>query len=198
MSRASFSFSSTIWSLDSSTSTESTVSGSRPNAGRKSSVWHMVSRSTITSMGRPEGALKYICRSPLRLLNRRSGSQPLSASQAATSLRPLDRQAKSMSWSRRSRGGKSGHSTRTASPPSSFRPSPASAAALGQPERLGQRIVRRIRRCGSSAGSAMPGLLSSLGGARGDTGGPAQFRRTQRDIHVRPVELDSEYAMSRP
>ena len=97
MSRASFSLSSTICSLDSSTSTESTVSGSRPNEGRKSSVWHMVSWFTITSMGRPDGALKYICRSPLRLLNRRSGSQPLSASQAATSLRPLLRQAKSMS-----------------------------------------------------------------------------------------------------
>ena len=97
MSRASFSFSSMICSLDSSTSTESTVNGSRPKSGRKSSVWHMVSRSTMTSMGRPDGALKYICRSPLRLLNRRSGSQPLSSSQAATSFRPLARQAKSMS-----------------------------------------------------------------------------------------------------
>src|ERR1017187_9608620 len=56
-------------------------------------------------MGRPEGALKYICLSPLRLLNRRSGTQPLSASQAATFLRSLDRHAKSMSWPARSRGG---------------------------------------------------------------------------------------------
>src|ERR1035438_6225802 len=79
-------------------------------------------------MGRPEGALKYICLSPLRLLNRRSGTQPLSASQAATFLRSLDRHAKSMSWPARNRGGKPGQSTRTASPPSNLRPSPVAAA----------------------------------------------------------------------
>ena len=77
MSRASFSLSSTICSLDSSTSTASRVSGSRPKDGLKSSMWHMVSRSTMTSIGRPDGAVKYICLSPFRLLNLRSGSQPL-------------------------------------------------------------------------------------------------------------------------
>ena len=77
MSQASFSLSSTICSFDSSTSIASTVYGRLPNDGRKSSVWHMASRSTITSIGRPDGALKYICRSPFRLLKRLSGWQPL-------------------------------------------------------------------------------------------------------------------------
>src|ERR1019366_4302166 len=36
----------------------------------------MDSRPTRTSMGRPDGAVKDICRSPFRLLNRRSGPQP--------------------------------------------------------------------------------------------------------------------------
>ena len=77
MSCASLAFSSKICSLDSSTSTESTVSGCRSKFGRKSSVWHMVSWFTMTSMGRPDGALKYICRSPFRLLNMRSAVHPL-------------------------------------------------------------------------------------------------------------------------
>ena len=97
MSLASFSFSSTICSLDSSRSTTSTVKGSLRNDGRKSSVWHIVSRSTITSIGRPDGAVKYIWRSPLRLLNRRSPWQPTCSRKAETALRSLDRQAKSMS-----------------------------------------------------------------------------------------------------
>jgi len=105
MSLASFSFISTICSFDSSRSATSTVYGSRPKVGRKSSVWHMVSRSTMTSIGRPDGAVKYICRSPFRLLNLRSGWQPASSRCAAAAFRPLDRQAKSMSWSRRSLGG---------------------------------------------------------------------------------------------
>ena len=46
-----------------------------------------------------------------------------------------------MSWPARSRGGRSGVSTRTARPPSSFSPTPASRQPLGQRNRLGQRIV---------------------------------------------------------
>jgi hypothetical protein len=37
--------------------------------------------------------MKYICRSPLRLLNRLSGSQPLLSRNVATFLRSLDRHA---------------------------------------------------------------------------------------------------------
>ena len=55
MSLASFSFSSTIWSLDSKMSMASSVNGSRPYPGRKSRTWHMVSRSTITSIGPARG-----------------------------------------------------------------------------------------------------------------------------------------------
>ena len=51
MSQASFSLSSTICSLDSSTSIASTVKAGCRMPGRKSSVWHIVSRSTITSIG---------------------------------------------------------------------------------------------------------------------------------------------------
>ena len=77
MSRASLALSSKICSLDSSRSAGSRVSEALPNEGRKSSVWHMTRRSTITSTGRPDGAVKYICRSPLSELNILSGTQPL-------------------------------------------------------------------------------------------------------------------------
>jgi hypothetical protein len=76
MSRASLAFSSMIWSLESSRSAASRVSEELPNEGRKSSVWHMTSRSTMTSIGRPDGAVKYICLSPLSELNILSGTHP--------------------------------------------------------------------------------------------------------------------------
>ena len=107
----------------------------------------MVSLSTMTSMGRPEGALKYIWRSPFRLLNLRSGSQPAFARYSATFLRSLATQAKSMSWPERCRGGNSGQSTRTARPPRSLRPSEASAAPRASPSASGS---------GSSAGEGAP------------------------------------------
>src|SRR6516162_4036318 len=182
ISRRSFSFSSTICSFDSSTSTASIVSGWRSNEGRKSSTWHMLSLSTMTSMGRPEGAVKYIWRSPLRLLNLRSGSQPAPSRYSATFLRCLVTQAKSMSWSRRSRGGKSGHSTRTASPPRSLSPSEAPAAP---------RASARASGSGSSAGEgapAAPGVvvpnLPYL--AVGTRGGTARPNTAQRVCHDRP------------
>jgi len=77
MSCASLAFNSKICSLDSSKSAGSSVSEELRNDGRKSSVWHIVSRSTMTSTGRPDGAMKYICRSPFRLLNMRSAVHPL-------------------------------------------------------------------------------------------------------------------------
>ena len=77
MSCASLAFSSKICSLDSSNSAGSRVSEELRNDGRKSSVWHITSRSTMTSTGRPDGAMKYICRSPFRLLNMRSAVHPL-------------------------------------------------------------------------------------------------------------------------
>jgi hypothetical protein len=77
MSCASLAFSSKICSLDSSKSAGSSVSEELRNDDRKSSVWHIVSRSTMTSTGRPDGAMKYICRSPFRLLNMRSAVHPL-------------------------------------------------------------------------------------------------------------------------
>jgi hypothetical protein len=76
MSCASLALSSTICSLESSRSAGSRVIDPEPNEDLKSSVWHIDSRSTMTSMGRPDGAVKYICRSPFRLLNLRSPSQP--------------------------------------------------------------------------------------------------------------------------
>ncbi|HTB54146.1 MAG TPA: hypothetical protein VK719_02740 [Trebonia sp.] len=77
MSCASLAFSWKICSLDSSKSAGSRVSEELRNDGRKSSVWHITSRSTMTSTGRPDGAMKYICRSPFRLLNIRSAVHPL-------------------------------------------------------------------------------------------------------------------------
>ena len=61
MSCASLALSSTICSLDSSRSAGSRVGDADPNDGRRSSVWHIDSRSTMTSIGRPDGAMKYIC-----------------------------------------------------------------------------------------------------------------------------------------
>ena len=77
MSCASLAFSSKICSFDSSKSAGSRVSEELRNDGRKSSVWHITSRSTMTSTGRPDWAMKYICRSPFRLLNMRSAVHPL-------------------------------------------------------------------------------------------------------------------------
>src|SRR5215470_1068658 len=101
----------------------------------------------MTSMGRPDGALKYIWRSPLRLLNLQSGSQPTFARCSATFLRSLATQAKSMSWPERCRGGNCEQSTRTARPPRSLRPSEASAAPRDSPRASGS---------GSSAGEGAP------------------------------------------
>ena len=148
MSRASLAFSSKICSLDSSRSAGSSVIEALPNEGRKSSVWHMISRSTMTSTGRPEGAVKYICRSPLSELNILSGWHPLFSRYAATSRRPLLAQARSMSCPARSRGGKSGQSTRTPSPPSSRSDSFAAAAPSTSATASGS---------GSSSGLDMPG-----------------------------------------
>ncbi len=107
----------------------------------------------MTSMGRPDGAVKYICWSPLRLLNLRSGKQPLASRYAATSRRPLLVQARSMSWPGRNRGGKPGQSTRTPSPPSSRSGSPVPVAPRTSPTASGS---------GSSAGTVMEGLLLGM------------------------------------
>ena len=150
MSRASFSFSSTIWSLDSKMSMASRVNGSLPYPGRKSRTWHIVSRSTITSMGRPDGATKYICRSPLRLLNRRSGSQPLSSRNDAVALRPFDKQAKSMSWPGTQARRQIRSQDPDGKPAEELQADAGLLGRLGQREGFGQRIVgdgvRRLAR----------------------------------------------------
>ena len=53
MSWASFALSSMICSLDSSRSAGVSVGDAVPNDGRRSSVWHIDSRSTMTSIGPP-------------------------------------------------------------------------------------------------------------------------------------------------
>ena len=167
MSRASFSFSSTICSLDSSTSMASTVSGSRPNDGRKSSVWHMVSRSTITSMGRPDGALKYICRSPLRLLNRRSGTQPLVVEVGRHVLAALGQagEVHVLAAAQPGREIRAEHPDGQAA--QQLQAQPGLGGGLGQSKGLGQRIVGRIRRLARLRGRPCPGLLSSSGAPAG-------------------------------
>src|SRR5262249_7017464 len=123
----------------------------------KSSVWHIDSRSTMTSTGRPDGAVKYICRSPFRLLNRLSGSQPALSRWSAILRRLLPRHARSISCPARSRGGEAGTQA----------PDPEAAEDLElvarlrraphQRGRLGQRVARgaipeaaRPVRCGHS------------------------------------------------
>src|SRR5215472_2025843 len=154
----------------------------------------------MTSIGRPEGAMKYICRSPLRLLNMRSAWQPFASRYPATFLRSLDRQAKSMSWSRRSRGGYSGHRTRTARPPSSLRPSPSLAASRASVSASGSGSWAEPGVTASAApGTDIPSLLSSLKGARWPAGFPgtillsgrARVERARRAGQLVPAGPDS-------
>ena len=106
MSCTSFSFCSTTWSLVSSRSVTSIVNGIRPMRSLKTSSWHMNNRSTMTStLVRPSGVVKYIWRWPCITLNRRSPRNPRPSRKPMTSFFAVDTDAKSMSWSLRTRGG---------------------------------------------------------------------------------------------
>ena len=111
----------------------------------------MLSRSMITSTEVfPSAVVKYICRSPWRVLNRWSPRNPCSAKNAITSRFFEEMQAKSMSWSSRARWGKSGHRSRTAWPPRSLSGIPRAFASRTTPTE-------------TSNGSAEAGVGPSMG-----------------------------------
>src|SRR5438093_12348720 len=77
----------------------------------------------------PSGVVKYICRSPWMVLNRRSPRNPCPARNSMTAPLAEETDAKSMSWPCRARAGKLGHSRRTACPPRSRSGTPRSDAS---------------------------------------------------------------------
>ena len=161
------------------------TAGCRTTAGSRACGTWSAGRPSRRS-GRPDGALKYICRSPLRLLNRLSGSQPLLLQVGRDVLAALGQAGEVhvlAGAQPRREVGRAEHPD--GEPAEQLEPEAGLRGAAGQPDGLGQRIVSGGGRVGLARCLSCPRLLPDLGTSAWGSASSAQYRRGPQERFAR-------------